>query len=371
MKWKKSLLSLFCAFLLATAVVFPALGSGSAPSVYILAVNDKVCDLPGRVLPLALNGTVYVPYTAFDKLSTGVDIGVYHGLDPTEGTTLTLYSMNKILVFKVTQATCEDGQGNQMYFHAVKRYGIPYVPISAVCSYFGLTYAFLPTADRGTLVRISNGSARMSDSEFLAAAAPIMLNRYHDALSRMDPTISFSPANSPAPVHTLTPSGNPDRPPVYLAVDASDLDADLSEVFQDGVYALLLYRPDSLAQHSRQVRKAIAAGNMIGLIVDGAYEEALEQLKRGNDLLTHIARVRTHTVWTSESLAAELKKDGWTCWESDVTGATVNELSNALERRRTATYVMLPSDESILRRAISKLQNDEYPIYMPLETVLN
>ena len=88
---KKRLAPLLCALALVLGVFsFIAWGAGSTPTVYLLAANDKWCDPPTVALPLAVNGTIYVPYTLFDKDATGVDLGVYYGLKQDRGTILSL-----------------------------------------------------------------------------------------------------------------------------------------------------------------------------------------------------------------------------------------------------------------------------------------
>ena len=142
--------ALLCLLALLWALAVPVLGSSGNTTVYLLAANDKFCDLPGGVLPIAVNGTVYIPYSTFDRTLTGVDLGVYYGITPERGTILTLYSLGGMLTFTMSANRCEDNLGNIMSFHAVTRNGIPYVPAAAVCSFFGLQYSFLPPTDRGT-----------------------------------------------------------------------------------------------------------------------------------------------------------------------------------------------------------------------------
>ena len=96
---KKRPAAFFCALALLLALVLPALGVNDLPTVYLLATNDKFCDLPGDVRPVAVDGTVYIPYSIFDKDITGVDLGVYYGIDQAGDTILNLYSLNGMLTF--------------------------------------------------------------------------------------------------------------------------------------------------------------------------------------------------------------------------------------------------------------------------------
>ena len=86
---KKRLAALLCAVVLLCAAALPR-AEAAASTVYLLATNDKMCDLPGGLLPVAVSGTIYVPYLVFDKATTGVDLGVYYGLTQERGTILTL-----------------------------------------------------------------------------------------------------------------------------------------------------------------------------------------------------------------------------------------------------------------------------------------
>ena len=96
---KRRLTGLLCAFALLCVLALPALGSSGSATVYLLAANDKFCDLPGDVRPVAVDGTVYIPYSIFDKDITGVDLGVYYGIDQAGDTILNLYSLNGCLLY--------------------------------------------------------------------------------------------------------------------------------------------------------------------------------------------------------------------------------------------------------------------------------
>lgn len=372
---KKRLLPLFCALAVLLALALPRQSAQAATNtVYLLAVNDKICDLPGGVLPLASGGDIYVPYTVFDKDSTGIDLGVYYGLIQDHGTILTLYSLSGSLAFNIYGVSCTDNQGNTMESHAILRSGIPYVPAAMVCSFFGLQYSFLTTADRGTLIRISNATATIGDSQFLSQATLAMTTRYNNIVKSQSP--EPSPTAAPTPVPTAVPTPNPGRPSkegvtVYLAVDASRAETDLTALFPAGVRVLFLFTPDSLTARASQVRKAVAQGHSIGLLVEGADPEtALSQLEQGNELLSHIARIRTHIACADDPLTGPLTADGWRCWRSDVGGSTAASILSTLDARRTSGRVALPTSPSAISRVLTGLTADGYTLRQPLETDL-
>jgi hypothetical protein len=371
-KAKKRLTALFCALALLLTFSLSYASSGST-TIYLLAVNDKFFDPPGNTLPVSVNGTIYIPYTTFDRSATGVDLGVYYGIDQSRGTVLTLYSLGSMLTFTVKMGLCEDNLGNSMSFHAVSRNGIPYVPAAAVCSFFGLQYSFLPTTDRGTLIRITNPSTTsMSDSMFLSSATNAMNTRYNNLIRGLEPLATPTPAPTAAPTPTPTPSvtGGKENISVFLAVDASQTQEDLDRLFTGSTHALFLFTADSLPAQASLVRKAVAAGHSIGLTVSGTLEEAREQLERGNELLTHIARLKTRIVSAPSSLTSALSEEGWVCWQSNVTGSTAATLMTSLAAKRSVGYVTLPASTSVIRQVLSQIQADGYTLRRPLETEL-
>lgn len=374
---KKRVVALLCALALVCALTVPALGSSSTP-VYLLAVNDKFCDLPGGVRPEAVNGVIYVPYSVFDRSLTGVDIGVYYGIITERDTILTLYALSGMLTFNVDMGSCEDNLGNEMNFHAVRRNGIPYVPAAAVCSFFKLQYSFLPTTDRGTCIRITDPSTtHLDDGNFLISARGAMTTRYNQVLQSLAPQPS-APAVSAPPTASRPPAGSSGDVQVYFSINASQSESDLTVLFPSGVYALFLFTPDSLPQRSSQVRKAVAAGHSVGLLLDSSLdpESAREQLEEGNRLLSHIARVKTRIVAgtspLSGSLRDSLEDSGWALWESNFrSSASPSTIQTALGNRpSTVRMDMTATPTHLVNRVVTTLLNNGYGLRRPLETEL-
>ena len=371
---KKRLTPLLCALALMLGVFsFTAWGASSTPTVYLLAANDKWCDLPNNALPLSVGGTIYVPYTLFDKDATNVDLGVYYGIKQDRGTVLSLYSLNGTLTFSISQGVCTNGDGDIMSFRGIMRNNIPYVPARSVCDFFGLQYSYLTTTDRGILIRICSSSASLSNTVFLNAAASSMMDRYNNVLkaqasSTVTPTAAPWPTVTPTAVPTPPPAAGKGNVRVYLAVDASQAENDLTSRFPAGVQVLFLFTPDSLITQSALVRKAVAAGHSVGLIVEGPQEEVLAQLDRGNELLSHIARIRTHIVAAPNALTATLQANGWSCWQSNVAGTTAATLLANLATRRTASRLTLPAAPGLITQVVGQIRQDGYDLRQPLET---
>lgn len=369
---KRRFWALLCAVALLLALTIPASSVTSDP-VYLLAVNDRMCDLPNGTLPISIGGVIYVPYTVFDKDSAGVDLGVYYGINQDRGTVLSLYALSGRLTFTIDSSGCVDGQGNTLNWQAFIRNGIPYVPAASVCGFFGLSYSFLPTPDRGTLIRITNSSATVPDSTFLNSVTLHMTTRYNNIMQNRAslpvPASSASPSPTPTPAATPGQDSKEDVR-VYLAIDASHSESDLTALFPAGTHALFLFTPDSLTARSGQVRRALALGHSVGLIVEGELDAALAELERGNELLTHIARVRTRIVSAPAALTDGLTAAGWACWQSNVTGQSAYALLANLELRQSVGRVDLPANASTVNRVMARLREDHYTVRQPLETEL-
>lgn len=376
---KKRITALFLSLALALvlALALPAAGSSSAP-VYLLAVNDKFCDLPGGALPIAVNGVIYVPYSVFDRNLTGVDLKVYYSITAERDTILTLYALSGTLTFNVTMGTCEDTLGNVMDFYARPRNNIPYVPAAAVCSFFKLQYSFLPTSDRGTCIRITDpSSTHLDDGNFLIAARGAMTTRYNQVLQSLSPKPS-TPAVTPPPVVSRPPVGSSGDVQVFFSIDASQSESDLTGLFPSGVYALFLFTPESLTRQASQVRKAVAAGHSIGLLLDSSLdpEAALAQLEEGNRLLRHIARTRAHIVAGTGALNGSLREtltgSGWALWEPSFrSAANPSTIQSTLGSRPSTVRMDLTATSlSAVSRVVTALQNGGYDLRRPLETEL-
>lgn len=366
---KQRLLALLCALALILGAFSVAVwGAPTATTVYLLAANDKMCDLPNNAQPISVNGTIYVPYTLFDKDATGTDLGVYYGIRQDRGTILNLYSLNGNLVFNINQNTCTDRDGNLMGFRAVIRNNIPYVPAAAVCSFFGLQYSYLTTDDRGILIRICNSSARLSDAIFLISASSAMLTRYNAILQSMEP--EPTPTPTPTPVPTPTPPISKDHVRVYLAVDASDAATELVELF-GSTPALFLFTVDSLTEQSALIRRAVGLGHSIGLILTSTTQaEALAEWERGNELLTHIARIHTRIISVSDGLTEAMKAEGLSCWRPNVTGSSTAALLKGLDSQRTLARLTLPANSYSIKQVLNRLREEDYTVKQPLENNL-
>ena len=103
-------LSGLCAAALLLSLLLTGTAKADEITIYLMAENDQMLDLPLSAMPAWINGDIYVPYTAFDWTVTGVNLGVSYGQERTETEyKFTLYSLNGMLVFDLNAGTCTDG----------------------------------------------------------------------------------------------------------------------------------------------------------------------------------------------------------------------------------------------------------------------
>ena len=374
-----------CALAVLVCLLLPA-ARADEPTIYLMAENDKMLDLPLDAMPAWIGGVLYVPYLAFDRTAAGVNLGVSYGQEHTESTyTFTLYSLRGTLVFDLNAGTCVDQLNQQpLTIRAVQRNGRVFLPLAGVCSFFGLSYSYTPT-QYGTLIRITNGQENLSTRDFVSTASGgAMRTRYYNYLEQLEAAEQAAQSPSPSPPAEEAP--DPESLTVYLAVrctGAGGLDAILDSLDSRGVRALFLFRPEALAGCGEQLRRLVGTGHAVGLAVTGASPEAARaELEEGCALLGGLVRLRPHTVWLEDAAlgtADALEAEGWVCWTENVDarddGRSVSTQATALlqtlENRRSAARVL--ADDSAngaaaLIRALGRMSRADYQFRLALET---
>ena len=387
-----------CALVLATLLVLPWGSAAGEPDVYQLAVNESFLDRDGLTaanMPVAVGGIIYVPYTVFDnnKNTTGVDLGVSClEYNAAESYTLTMFSLKGTLIFDINAQTC---LANQEYveMRAIVRNGKTFVPANGVCQFFGLQYSYRPTETAGTLIRIKNGYAALSDERLLNSSESYRQDRYDRYIQSLNaaPTATPDPTPSTAPIPDPTPEVPEETPGlwVYLAVrcegEDTQLDGILTALKRRGEQALFLFRPEELAGLDGQVRRVVGAGHAVGLLVDGSEAEAaLAALEEGNALLAELAWTRSHIVCLENGNKAArraVEEAGWRLWSANLDASpyegeravNVSGILSQLEKRRSAVRMELTGSAAAsasLERLLLQMEQNEYRLRPVLETEL-
>ena len=358
----KQILSAVCALALLCALVLPA-ARADTPTIYLMAENDRMLTLPLDAMPAWVGGVLYVPYLAFDRTVTGVNLGVSYGQEHTESTyTFTLYSLRGTLVFDLNAGTCVDQlNGTSLDMRAVQRNGRVFLPLAGVCSFFGLNYTYTPT-QYGTLIRITNGQEWLSTQDFVSTASgDAMRTRYYEYLRQLE---GDSQETSTPQTPGRAPGGRRSRRACrsiwrFSAPAPGGWRASWT-AWMTGARGPCSSSGEALADSADQLRRLVGTGHAVGLSVSGAsLETARAELEEGTALLEELAHLRPHTVYLEDAAAGvadALEAEGWVCWTANVdarddgrsASTQATALLQNLEGRRSTARVLL-DDSTALR----------------------
>jgi len=175
------------AAILVILVLAPFVQTASADNsgLCYTATNDQLLDI-GSMAAYS-GGVAYVPAKLFSTF------GVYCTYFDSS-TTAMLYDSNKQVYFNLSSGKTDDGEGTTYTATAIFKNGQIYVPVSWMCTYFGLYYSIIGGNGYGDILRIKNGAEVLSDSDFLDSAKSILRTRYNEYYGTTTPA---SPSPSP------------------------------------------------------------------------------------------------------------------------------------------------------------------------------
>lgn len=370
-------------FLLALVLAAGLIPSASAANLYFTGINDSVAPLTSGSMPCWLSGTLYVPYTVFDanQNGVGVSLGLYASYNRTSHV-VTIFNLKHMLVFDPNQSTCRDEMTGAVYDgRAIIRNGKPYVPLSVVCSVFGLEYSYSPLnyISQGYLVRIKSADAVLSDTLFIDRARDLINNRLRDYTQSLNPA-EATPATPSNPTGPTEVDGS--SVAAYLAFRcerADELPAILNTLDSAGRFALFFLTPRIIEEERDLVRRILGTGHSIGIL---APDGEAETLLRGRLALEELTHTRTTLAYVPEGARAGLEEEGWVCWEEtlllepgDSVGGTAlaNTVLNRLGTRRRTVCLTLEGNGNtarVLSAFLRQLDSGHYTVAVPMETKL-
>ena len=387
-RWKRS-----AALVLVLTMLVTLLNTAQAAgNIYLTAVNENLLELTSDTMPTWSGGVLYVPYTVFDGSYTGINLGISSSYSRDEGT-VTLYTLQQMVVFDLNRGTCYNPLTEQtLSGKAILRNGRPYVPVAAVCSYFGLSYSVIDI-EEGYIVRIKSSGVVLSDYSFVDSAQNSIRNRIRD----------YNQANQSQPTPgVLPPTYNPEEPdteitvpddpvdtdiiPTYLAFSCEDSQG-LSEILDTldsrNQRAIFFFDAQGLEREDDLIFRILGSGYSIGLIAQGRSVSATHRLlEEANQTLSQVAYTRTSVVLVPESQRDALEEEGWICWNETASavptqGVGTNTYANQVLKRISGNYarVYLTLDASsetarVLPTLLRRLSEEGYGVSVPLETRL-
>lgn len=318
-RWKKGLTAAVCAALL-LGLLLPAFGS--AEQVNLMAVNDTVLvELTTENMPRTVGGVLYVPYTMLSNQATGINLGVTAMYSTTQRTVVVTDGRQRGAIFDTQSNTAQELDGNPLSVRAMVRNSMIFLPIDWLCEYFGTISCTRTQTDYGTLIRVTNAAATLSDRNFVSAADSLLassLGRYLDSGGQgenLDPTPSSGAASSEPPSGTE----------LALACRwGGEAEACAQLIESRERRALFLFAPEEIGGQDGLVRRLAGAGHTIGLALSGEdAEDCLAQAEEGRRLLAAAARYPALVVSApglDEAGREVLREAGYAVWAATARG---------------------------------------------------
>ena len=311
---KKKLLALLCALAIAAGLL--TVPASAAGGIFFLSLNDTLPAQSLQTTPIQYNGWIYVPANIFSSRVTGINFGVYYGVN--ENNELIFYDLTgRQLTFDMDTGTATASNGESpVPGTIVRQNGIYYAPAYAICRYFGLSYSFY-TTDYGPILRIKDGSAVLSDQLFLSSAASLMQSRLNAIERGQSGQSGGNGGTTPTPAPT-----DPDEPTfsLYLGLRVSadgDISRTLDALAAVNATAVGFFPADDVRACADQIRQAAGRGHRIGLIPDGDTSETrLVSVRAASAVLTRVLRQENWFVLSSDRALAE---EGYLCWTPGLT----------------------------------------------------
>jgi len=390
MKNRRRLLSALLAAVLCLGLFLPA--RVSAADLYFTGINDSVAPLTSDTMPFWSGGILYVPYTVFSASTNGigVDLGLSFSYNSRNSNTITLYNNSKILSFDLANGTCKDELTGDAYpSRAVMRNGRPYLPLSMVCSFFGLSYSYtsLPSIPQGYLVRIKNSDVVLPDFRFVDAAGDLINRRLREYTQSLSPGESTSPGTTTPAYPSTTDDPIPSNSvPTYLSVlcrSADGISSMLTTLEGSGRYALFFMDPQLLEKEGALVRRILGTGHSVGILAQGSDPAQTRQLlAQGNSALEALFHTRTTLAYVPQEHQAALEQEGWVCWKetmllspSSAVGANsyASTTVRRLNSKARSVYLTLEGSSDgarVLSSLLRQLANEHFVVSIPMETKL-
>ena len=108
-KHKGRLMGLFLAAVLCLGLFQPV--PAAAADLYLTSLNETIRPLTASTMPMWSGGVLYVPYNTFDSNTTGVRLGMDCSYERSSNL-VTLYNLQKVLVFDLNLGICYDALTN-------------------------------------------------------------------------------------------------------------------------------------------------------------------------------------------------------------------------------------------------------------------
>lgn len=332
-----------------------ALGTGG--TVCFTAINDTLPELSAETMPTFADGKLYAPASLF--YSGG--LGIFSSYN-SEKRMLSMYSGDKFITFYLDKNYCSYDDIIDYGECAISRGGKYCVPVKLICTYFGLSWSYTEGLEYGSLLRICDSSAVLSDARFIEAAESLNLfaQRY-DSYTKGGEVQGVT--DVPTPVDPVEPTVDPEDVGVRLTVDGitAGTPALLDTMAAYGIKAAFFVTDSDVREHDAILRRIAGEGHAVGVLAHGALPEETA------DLVFEAARVRPLLLRGAQELA---DVSGWIVWD----GAVDAELDLVRERLLQAEAgdmlcFALDAEQEDAQLIVEFIGENDYSVAAVTETV--
>lgn len=259
---------------------------GLSPLCFVANNDSLPVILSSGESPFYSNGSLYIPYNAFDASPNGVGAS-YNA----EKNTLVLFNNAQTLLFDLKERTYTDKQRKTYEIKLIYRGGVLYIP-SDVADHFDLSVTLLFSRYGYPIIRFTNGSEVYDDGTFVAQAE----NLIDRAAEKYDKEYGGLQENYGG-LHGNILDGlddNTDPVNVYLAFIGEAVSAEtLNMLTSMSAKATFFVTGKQIADDPDLVRDIYAAGHTVGLTVGYGENNVVSAIRKANDALDSVLFFRS------------------------------------------------------------------------------
>ena len=298
--------------------LFPASAPTYAADSYLITIaEDQVLDLVGdNEMAVYIDGIIYTPYTPLQKMTS-----VYSNYNAEEQL-VTVYRVGALMYFELDTGLTYDYLQRSIRISAKMRDGVPYLPVSIVTAWMGMSFSFISAENSGVgypVIRLGSEKFTTTDSAVLSRNAS-KLKAVARARDRASGIVDPTPPELPQRTTALLFTGLPEALPADEQgnIPTQPFDRLLETLEGNGMSAAFFLQQEELLPGAETLRELCAKGFSPGiLLTDGT--DPLKQARECSALYAQLLhrRVRlvcAHGLELTDQQIQDLADAGFVLW---------------------------------------------------------
>lgn len=263
-------------------------GARAVELLCFVGVNDNIpLSLPEAASPFYSEGTLYIPYTAFEARPNNVAIS-----NNVEQKTLVLFNFSSRLVYDLENGTVSDEDENVSKVKLTYRNGILFIPAVQAAAHFGLSVSLLSSQTGCSIIRFTNGQQYYS-ADFFLERAEILISDILEINARHEGEENQQQEETEGEIFGEETEKNGPAT-VYLAFAGEAVCEDtLSHLKVLNTKVAFFLTEEQFRTQKDLVWTIFAAGHTIGITVEVGEKDPERALKEANDAMDEILFCRS------------------------------------------------------------------------------